>query len=98
VVKDRLADGGGEHAVEGEHDEAHDHERRAQREHRRELVPRVAGDELRQEREEEDGQFRVEEVGQARREDHAARGLRVPFVSATNGMWSLQVAHAMYSR
>ena len=76
-----AADRGREHAVADENDERHRHEDRAQFQHVRKRMRLVGADELRQEGEEEDRQFRIEDVDQDRRRDHLRGRARrdVPF-------------------
>ena len=61
---DAVADAGREQAVDHEHRKGHRHEDAAQFQHPRQGMRLVGGDELRQEGEEEDRQFRIEDVDQ----------------------------------
>ena len=68
-----TANGGGAGAVEDEHDERHRHEHAAEQQQTLQLVRGMGRHELGQEREEEDGQLRVEQVGEHRGADDARR-------------------------
>src|SRR5436309_1955510 len=59
---DVIADRGGEQAVADEHDEGHQHEDAAELEHAGQRVRLAGADELREEREKEDRELRVEDV------------------------------------
>jgi hypothetical protein len=70
------SDRGGEGTVDREDHESHHHEHGAEADHPGQIVRVVARDELRQESEEEDRQFGVEQVAQNCRLNNLSRGPR----------------------
>ena len=67
-----LAHRGGAEAVDDEHRKGHRHEGAAQFQHARQHMDFVGGDKLRQEGEEEDRQFRIEDVDEKAGDDDPA--------------------------
>src|SRR5438874_1144664 len=73
---DAVAQRGSEQAVDREHRKRHRHEGGTQFQHPRQGMRLVDGDELRQEGQEEDREFWIEDVDQDRRHDDAPAGTR----------------------